>query len=64
MFVAVPGPLREKIAEFENAKLFTTKSYKVVTTISTDQDEILFVTAIFNTGEGLNLIWNDVMPTY
>lgn len=46
---AVPGPLGDDIAEFEKAKLFMAKFYKVMTLISNNHEKSRTVTTIFDT---------------
>lgn len=50
------GFLRDEIAEFEKDKQFVARWYKMMTSISADQDKLKVVTALFDTGIGFNLI--------
>lgn len=52
MCVAVPGPLGDGFAKFEEAKMFMARCYKIVTTNLTGQDESLILTPIIDTGLG------------
>lgn len=56
MSVAISGPPGDESAEFEKTKPFEATYFKVVLTLSTEQGESRIVTAILDTGAGLNLI--------
>lgn len=53
---AIPSPIGGKIAEFEKARLFMSKCYKVTTNISADRRESGIFTKMFGTGASPNLI--------
>lgn len=63
MFAAMPHALRAEINEFEKTKLFSARSYKVLTSISTSDETSTMVVEIFDTGAGPNLVQEDVLPT-
>lgn len=54
---------RAEIAKFEKGQLFTTWYYKVVTTISTNEELSAMVMAKFCAKVGCNFVWEDVLPT-
>lgn len=57
------APPEATLSEFEKTKLFTIMLYKVVTTVSTDTETSLMLTAIIDTRAGPNLVQEDFFPT-
>lgn len=52
----IPDLLEAEIAEFKKANFFTARCYKVMTAISTGDEEARIGTAILNAGAGPNII--------
>lgn len=63
MRAAVLHPPQVKINEFEEAKLFTARFYKIMTTISTGDETLTMIMVILNPGAGPKLVWEEVLPT-
>lgn len=61
--VTLLHPLGAEIAEVEKAKLFMAQYYKVVKTVSTNEEWSIIGMAIFDAGAGTNVIWEDVLLT-
>lgn len=56
-------PLEVETVRFEKAMVFSARCYKVVTTTSTNEEMPAMVTAMFDTGDGPNLVRKDVLST-
>lgn len=63
MCSAVPVSSRDGIAEFKKPKLYMAKQYKIATTILTDQDEVVIVTAKLKIGAVSILTLKELIPT-
>lgn len=52
---------RSKMRQVWEGQAFTAKFYKVMTTVSTSDIASIMVSAILDTGAGLNLVWEDII---